>query len=406
MQLALTANMKMCYIDGSFKAPIAPQDAIPWKMIDAMNEVKARYEGNNGPTLYRVKKDICTTKQDNLDLEEYYSKVCSCDKSQNENCVGCKLEKQVLTRYEKHNLLLFLMGLDDSYENLKDNILVMDPLPSEYKAFTMFLNVESKNQINRQNQQSNLQSAMTVRDFKEGSSKRFKGNDGRAYNNDKRRNFSCTHYNMKGHSTEGCYRLIGFPDWWDNNKRKNAVNSVSFDNNDKTVSLQDQMKMMQDMMKSLIEENTRSEANMYAKNKEINFEADFKYNLISVTRLITDEKVKCIFSENGCLMQGPEIDDILELGKRVGNLYFYSIVTDFLKDSNSDAETSFSTLDCKIRHYRCGHPSNEVLRILFPSLINNMDHCKTCQICKSHRLPFHNSTSSSKDKFDLVQFDI
>ncbi|XP_047331143.1 uncharacterized protein LOC124934668 [Impatiens glandulifera] len=177
--------MKMGFVDGSCTKPEDPQDVILWKMIDAMvrswimhtiekkarihfqsattskelwDEIKSRYETDNWPTQYKLKKDICTAKQGNIDLEDYYSKVrlfwdeqlnlqphrkYTCDRSQ-QDCVGCKLEKEVIMDYEKSNMLLFLMGLNDSYENLIDSILAMESKLTVYKAFTMFLNVEKK----------------------------------------------------------------------------------------------------------------------------------------------------------------------------------------------------------------------------------------------------------------------
>ncbi|XP_047331680.1 uncharacterized protein LOC124935247 [Impatiens glandulifera] len=91
VQLGLLAKMKTGFIDGSCKMPSDNKEAILWRMVDAtvrtwiMNtidkknkvhfqstltsqqlwdEIKARYEGNNGPTQYQLRKNIYTIQQE------------------------------------------------------------------------------------------------------------------------------------------------------------------------------------------------------------------------------------------------------------------------------------------------------------------------------------------------------
>lgn len=46
---------------------------------------------------------------------------------------------------DNHNKLLqFLMGLNDVYESTHDQILLMDPMPSVCKAYSMILRVEKQ----------------------------------------------------------------------------------------------------------------------------------------------------------------------------------------------------------------------------------------------------------------------
>ncbi|XP_047308344.1 uncharacterized protein LOC124911854 [Impatiens glandulifera] len=213
------------------------------------DEIKACYEGNNGPTQYQLRKNIYTIQQGDLDLEEYYSRTmlywaelihlqphrnCTCYKINIDTCVGCKLEKQVIMDYENINLYLFLLGLDDSFENIKDSILMMDPLPNVYKAFTMLLNVEKKKQINIQNHQHH--STMFV-NSNGGLMKKTRGPDDGRQNN---KNTVCNHCRMRGHIKEQCFRILGYPEWWENSKIRNAVyaaNTPFFDDEDAPVEI-------------------------------------------------------------------------------------------------------------------------------------------------------------------------
>ena len=44
--------------------------------------------------------------------------------------------------HETHRVMQFLMGLNEVFDHSKDQILLMDPLPSVNKAYSMILKVE------------------------------------------------------------------------------------------------------------------------------------------------------------------------------------------------------------------------------------------------------------------------
>ena len=45
---------------------------------------------------------------------------------------------------ESHKIMQFLMGLNEEYDNSKDQILLLDPLPSLSKVYSMVLMVEKQ----------------------------------------------------------------------------------------------------------------------------------------------------------------------------------------------------------------------------------------------------------------------
>lgn len=66
-------------------------------------------------------------------------------------------------------------------------------------------------------------------------------------------------------------------------------------------------------------------------------------------------------------------------------------------------------------HRRLGHPSHQRLLEMSRSIplsssqsfLFNKEHlCSTCQLSKSHRLPFPNSDSRCKESFHLVHSDV
>ncbi|XP_047340092.1 uncharacterized protein LOC124943660 [Impatiens glandulifera] len=171
------------------------------------------YEGNNGPRRYNLQKDINFVQQGDLDLKEYYSKVrflwdemmglkplrrCRYKRIR-VNCDGCFLEAEMLQDDEELKLFQILMGLDDKYEYIIDQILMQDQWPDVYKSLTMLQNVEK-----RTGQKRFQEYAMVIKE--EGE---------RVYHPpNKNKSASCTHCGGKGHMNDDCFKLIRYSKWW------------------------------------------------------------------------------------------------------------------------------------------------------------------------------------------------
>lgn len=53
-----------------------------------------------------------------------------------------------LERENENKLIQFLLGLSDLYEHVKNQILILDPLPSVNKAYPMVLRAEKQREVN------------------------------------------------------------------------------------------------------------------------------------------------------------------------------------------------------------------------------------------------------------------
>ncbi|XP_047326433.1 uncharacterized protein LOC124930116 [Impatiens glandulifera] len=129
-------------------------------------EIKGCYEKNNGPRRFGVKKEITNMKQGSLTLERYYSKIkLLWDESKGLKstfyCQDEKCREDTAQNDEDDKLLQFMMGLNDRYEHIIDQILVANSSPTVYKAYTMLLNVEMKREID-ENKTENF-SALHIR---------------------------------------------------------------------------------------------------------------------------------------------------------------------------------------------------------------------------------------------------
>lgn len=172
--IALGAMMKLGFIDGRCDKPTENASKIEqWIRVDCMVrswllnsiakdiveafiytksakdlwlELKERYGECNGPMLYQIQREISSVSQGVLTVEKYYTKL---KKLWDElKCLmpiltcTCIASKEVSDLTASNQLMQFLMGLNDTFDNIRNQVLVMDPLPSVNKAYSMLLRVE------------------------------------------------------------------------------------------------------------------------------------------------------------------------------------------------------------------------------------------------------------------------
>lgn len=83
---------------------------------------------------------------------------------------------------ESNKLVQFLMGLNDTYDAIRGQILLLEPLPNVSKAYSMILWVEKQREVNQSyiNIQENNSLLTKAQPSTYG---RSKGNNGRGRNN-------------------------------------------------------------------------------------------------------------------------------------------------------------------------------------------------------------------------------
>ncbi|KAL2232769.1 UNVERIFIED_CONTAM: Retrovirus-related Pol polyprotein from transposon RE1 [Sesamum indicum] len=260
VRIALEGRDKIGYIDGTYEKPAEDSvDFRQWRVVDSMVrtwilnaiskdivnaylyassaralwlELEARYGECDGPLLYKIQRGIGSMTQGNLSVTTYYTNLkqlwdelvclmppamCTCGK-----CT-CGCNKTKVDQTEANQLMQFLMGLNESYDNIRNQILVLDPLPHVNKAYSMVLRVERQRQVNLGFTDAG-DSAMMSRNF--GS----KENLGQRYyvkrkGSMDRRNLFCNHCHKSGHNRDSCFKIHGIPDWYKdlNDQRKKSA---------------------------------------------------------------------------------------------------------------------------------------------------------------------------------------
>ncbi|KAL0412092.1 UNVERIFIED_CONTAM: Retrovirus-related Pol polyprotein from transposon RE2 [Sesamum latifolium] len=126
-------------------------------------------------------------------LETYDTWVCTCGL-----CI-CGATRATAEEYNETKLIQFLTGLDDSYDSIRNQILVKDPFPSLNKAYSMVLRVERQRLVN-------MQTGILMKTVNKGN---YRGKG--VYD---KRSQTCSHCGRTGHMKETCFKLHGVPEWY------------------------------------------------------------------------------------------------------------------------------------------------------------------------------------------------
>ncbi|KAL0417015.1 UNVERIFIED_CONTAM: hypothetical protein Slati_3533400 [Sesamum latifolium] len=115
-------------------------------------ELEMHFGESNGPLIYQIQREIASVSQGNLSISAYYAKLkrlwdellCLRPMPQCE----CGTSKILADMNQSNQLMEFLMGLHDSFDHVRNQILLMEPLPSVNKAYSMALRVEKQREVN------------------------------------------------------------------------------------------------------------------------------------------------------------------------------------------------------------------------------------------------------------------
>ncbi|XP_070052963.1 uncharacterized protein [Nicotiana tomentosiformis] len=111
----------------------------------------------------------------------------------------------------------FLMGLNESYSNVRSNVLMKRPVVSVNEAYAIVTQEES-------------QRALGVTDMNKDPLTMMAGRP--QYNRPKKIRMICEHCGYKGHLKKNCYKIVGYPaDFKSKKKTHIAGGSMTFANN-------------------------------------------------------------------------------------------------------------------------------------------------------------------------------
>ncbi|KAF5449681.1 hypothetical protein F2P56_030100 [Juglans regia] len=261
MQRALRAKNKLGFINGEISKPTSTNDPLleAWERCNDLvtswlqnsispsikssialvnkasvvwTELQERFTQQNGARIFQLKRALAGLKQEQDPVSVYYGKLKTLWDELNvfdplPDC-SCGNLKILSDRYHRDCAIQFLMGLNDSYTNSRDQIMLLDPLPSVGKVLSL---------IQQQERQHLMLSSCPSPDSMALATKKFHPNfkpNAKSGQLLKNRPYcthchqtghsletyfkagnaeppTCTHCHMSGHVAEKCYKLHGYP---------------------------------------------------------------------------------------------------------------------------------------------------------------------------------------------------
>lgn len=159
-----------------------------------------------------------------MNVEEYYTKVTTIWQELIEfrpitecSCGGLKsIEEYLQSEY----VMTFLMGLNDSYAALRAQILLISPLPSMNKVFSLVIQEEQQRSAGiLPTSVESVTLAASSDNSKKATQVRNKKKEGQRP--------ICSHCGVKGHVVDRCYKIHGYPPGYRRPQQSNSGGNES-----------------------------------------------------------------------------------------------------------------------------------------------------------------------------------
>ncbi|CAM8944481.1 unnamed protein product [Rhodiola kirilowii] len=213
-------------VDSSIQTSLSYCDSV--KVL--WDEIQQRFSIGNAPRIHQLRTKISHCRQNGQDISVYFGRLKHLQyelstyiKPRYCTCAGCKCawvsELQVERREEAVHQ--FLMGLDDAYGTLRFQILAQDPLPELNRVYYLVVQEERHRTISteRTSTQDDVAFAAQGKHFSTKSH-----HAGQSETSNKIGKASCSHCGRPNHDVSSCFKLHGYPEWWEELRRKRSGN--------------------------------------------------------------------------------------------------------------------------------------------------------------------------------------
>ncbi|KAJ6881076.1 hypothetical protein NC651_027806 [Populus alba x Populus x berolinensis] len=449
-------NMVLSWLLNSVSTEIANNIIYIDDASEIWNDLQDRFSQHNGPRIFQLQKSISSLSQENNSVSAYFTTMKGLwDELGNHQPIPtctCGALKTILSYHHQQHVYQFLMGLNESYSQIRGQILLIDPLPSINKVFSLIIQEERQRMISSSSVSFNQNTTTLLARIVAPSPTYFSRHKS-SYPRKERS--ICSHCGIHGHTVEKCYKIHGFPPGYKFTKGKNAVHSVN-QVSDSTVpqlpityaQCDTPIKLNQaGTLSSIFPFNpkhsvfssTLSLTHPTALTNSVKapwiIDTGATDHMICSTSLfthITSVISKTVRLPNGQMLQLLTLTlanwRTIGVGKENGCLYHLLQNPVSALSRNSAFSTPVKTMsqptimnlasasffvhsvNNSLWHYRLGHPSDSPLKLLshvIPQVLHESN--KTCSICplaKQHRLPFPHSITAFAQPFDLIHCDL
>lgn len=133
-------DMVVSWLQNSISPPLRSSVAFVYDVVDIWSELQEQFAQQNRPIIYELKRALNNLTQGEDAVSTYYGKLKSLwDKLAVYESIlawSCGNLKLLTERYQRDCVIQFLMGLQDTNANMRNQIMLMEPLQTVNKAFS------------------------------------------------------------------------------------------------------------------------------------------------------------------------------------------------------------------------------------------------------------------------------
>ncbi|KAL5542360.1 hypothetical protein UlMin_010070 [Ulmus minor] len=173
-------------------------------VVDMWNDLHDRFSQGNGPRIFQLKQQIHALTQGSLDVSGYFTKLKIFRDELRDfrplPACTCGAMKNLLDCHNQDYILQFLMGLNESFSQIRAQTLMSKPLSSINKVFSLVIQEERQRSAGCLG--TNIPPIYATYGVATSSYNNYKGKKDKPL---------CTYYEFYGHTVDKCYKKHGYP---------------------------------------------------------------------------------------------------------------------------------------------------------------------------------------------------
>nr|XP_023894220.1 uncharacterized protein LOC112006153 [Quercus suber] len=183
--------------------------------LEIWNDLKNHFAQTNGPRVFNLQKDIAGLHQGEMSITDFFTQLkvfwdqlqnlspfpsCTCGK-----CI-CNINKRLTDLQVRELVMKFLMGLNDSFSQVRSQVLLMDPIPSLSKVYSLLIQEETQRSVPNASFAKVDSTILAAKLSNEHLGPFLGGVVGK-----RKEKPTCTHCGKTSHTVDKCYKKYGFP---------------------------------------------------------------------------------------------------------------------------------------------------------------------------------------------------
>lgn len=199
------------------------------------------FDGNDTSQVYDLRRRVAQLKQEGEPLEKYYNDLQGLWREidfRRPNPMECAVDIQHYNSLiQEERVYVFLDGLDDRLDNLRGDVLQIRPFPTLEQAYAHVRREALRQAVMVTGSTDSIHGeVLAAKGLKLNSPIHGPSpqGGGRYSKNTRSRQPSegakCTHCGNSKHTRESCFKLHGYPDWWEEFQEKKRRDAAGSDN--------------------------------------------------------------------------------------------------------------------------------------------------------------------------------